>query len=77
MEIIPPWDMAFLDRMDLNERRKMVADGAISAYKTAVLCTMMVDYDMIPGGALERLTDELSRTLEEERSRSKSLRRSI
>ena len=51
--------------MDLAEHRRMVADGAISAYKATVMCMMMADYDLITGAAHGRPTDGMSCPLEE------------
>lgn len=65
MNVVTPCGWVFLDRMDLVERRRMVADGAINAYKTVVLCTLMAGYDLVPGVAPECLADDLSRALEE------------
>ena len=65
MEALLPWDQAFICRVDLTQRQKLVTDSAINVYKTVVLCTMMAGYVMVPGGALERSADELSRLLEE------------
>jgi len=65
MEALSPWDRAWLGRVDLNKRRKLVADRAISAYKTVVLCTMMAGYEMVPRDALKRPTDDMSCLLEE------------
>lgn len=65
MNVVMSCGWVFLDRMDLFERRRMVADSAINAYKTVVLCTLMADYDLVPGVAPERLADDLSRALEE------------
>lgn len=53
MEAIPLWDRAFSNRMDHTERRRLVADSAISAYKTVAMCTVMSGYDFVLGDALE------------------------
>jgi hypothetical protein len=65
MEALLPWDRAWLDDLDLNQKRKLVADSAISAYKTVVLGTMMAGYEIVPGYALESPADDMSRLLEE------------
>jgi len=63
-----------MERMDLTERRRVVAGDAFSAYKTAILYTMMVGYDLVPGAALEGTTDKLSRAVEEVEKKLRELK---
>jgi len=65
MEALSSWDYAWLDRLDLTQKRKLVVDGAVSAYKTVVLCTMMTGYEMVSRSAPERPKDDMSCVLEE------------
>ena len=41
-------DQSIFDNMEAPSRQKLVADGAMSAYKLTGMCTLMAAYDVSP-----------------------------